>query len=208
MTQNHTSEDGTDTTQPEDSPLVSEASADIDLAERPYSIYTCEDCANVVLSMQDCSGNLTCHDEPMVEVTDCEMDVKPPDLRQVLLDAFGLPKLGLDICLCVIGDGPISPGEIAETLDYDRSTVTKYLNELVDIGLLQQSQLNRADGGFVNVYHSIDLERMRRETLIGFYLWAGEAASLIEQANLTKADYLDEESNEGLQDVFWDDFEN
>jgi len=29
---------------------------------------------------------------------------------------------------------------------------------------------------------SVDLERMRRETLIGFYIWAGEAAALIENA--------------------------
>ena len=26
---------------------------------------------------------------------------------------------------------------------------------------------------------------MRRETLVGFYVWAGEAATLIEEANLT-----------------------
>ena len=40
----------------------------------------------------------------------------------------------------------------------------------------------------VNVYHSVDLERMWRETLIGFYVWAGEAAALIEDANSAKQD--------------------
>jgi predicted transcriptional regulator len=181
--------------------------SEITLREATYRIYQCNDCENVALTLQDVDGGMLCHGEPMERVTDVSMDVKPPDVRQVLLDAFGLPKPGLDICLCVIGEGPVSPADVAEKLDYDPSTVRRYLNELVDIGLLQQSQLNREDGGFVNVYHSIDLQEMRRETLIGFYAWAGEAVSLIEEANLTKAEYLDGEAAEApLGEVFWERF--
>jgi predicted transcriptional regulator len=177
-----------------------------DISDRPYGIYQCTDCKNIVLTMQDCGEGMTCHGEPMKPVTDYAMDVNPPDLRQVLLDAFGLPKSGLDICLCVIGEGPLSPGEVAERLDYDESTVRKYLKKLDDVGLLTRSQLNREDGGFVNVYHSVDLDEMRRESLVGFYVWAGEAAALIEQANLTKEDYLDKTGEERLDEVFWEAF--
>ncbi len=182
-----------------------EGDGDIDLSERDYNVYECRDCDNIALTMQDCGDGMTCHGEPMEPIDDWDMDVNPPDLRQVLLDAFGLPKPGLDICLCVIGEGPVSPAEVADTLDYDASTVRRYLNELVTLGLLEKTQLNREDGGFVNVYHSIDLAEMRRETLVGFYVWAGEAASLIEEANLTKADYLDEDSAD-LHEVFWEEF--
>jgi len=139
-------------------------------------------------------------------VTETKLDIRPPDVRQVLLDAFGLPKPGLDICLCVIGEGPLSPEELAEQLDYDVSTVRTYLNDLVEFGLLEKSQLNRESGGYVNVYHSIALDEMREETLVGFYAWAGEAASLIEEANLTKEDYRDAESEQGLNEVFWERF--
>lgn len=177
-----------------------------DISDRPYAIYRCQDCNNVVLSMQDCQGGMTCHGESMVQVQEAEMDVQPPDLREVLLDAFGLPKMGLDICLCVIGEGPLSPAEVADKLGYDESTIRGYLNELADLGLLTKSQLNREGGGFVTVYHSIDLEEMRRETLTGFYVWAGEAAALIEQANLTKEDYLESDHAEGLEEVFWEQF--
>jgi predicted transcriptional regulator len=178
----------------------------VDLADREYTIYRCRDCHNVVLTMQDCGGGMTCHDEPMERVTETRLDIRPPDIRQVLLDAFGLPKPGLDICLCVIGDGPLAPGELADRLEYDESTVRRYLNELVDFGLLERSQLNRESGGFVNVYHSIALDEMREETLVGFYAWAGEAASLIEEANLTKEDYRDAEYEGGLNEVFWEQF--
>lgn len=66
--------------------------------------------------------------------------------------------------------------------------------------------LDRESGGFVNVYHSVDLDAMREDTLIGFYVWAGEAAALIEEANLTKADYLDADHEAGLETVFWEEF--
>ncbi|CCQ36017.1 TrmB family transcription regulator [Natronomonas moolapensis 8.8.11] len=172
-----------------------------------YDLFACSDCDNVVLAIGRDDPPMSCHGEPMERITDVEMSVKPPDVKEVLLDAFGLPKAGLDICLCVIGEGPLSANEVAESLGYDRSTVTRYLNTLVDLGLLQRSELNREQGGVINVYHSVDLERMRRETLIGFYVWAGEAASLIEAANLTKQDYLDENPDRDLPDVFWESFE-
>jgi predicted transcriptional regulator len=171
-----------------------------------YDVFECRDCDNVVLALGRDDPPVSCHGDPMERVTEVEMSVKPPDVRQVLLDAFGLPKAGLDICLCVIGEGPLSANEVADTLGYDRSTVTRYLNKLVELGLLRRSELNREGGGVVNVYHSVDLERMRHETLVGFYVWAGEAATLIEEANLTKQDYLDENPDQSLPDIFWDRF--
>jgi predicted transcriptional regulator len=176
------------------------------LADREYAIYRCPDCRNVVLTMRDCDGGMTCHGEPMERVRECALDVQTPEIRQVLLEAFGLPKPGLDICLCVIGEGPLSPSELADRLDYGESTVRTHLNELVEFGLLERTQLNRESGGFVNVYHSIDLGEMREETLVGFYVWAGEAASLIEEANLTKEAYRDADHEDGLTEVFWERF--
>ena len=176
-----------------------------DPASSRYDIYECADCDNVVLTIGSDDPPMSCHDAPMEPVTDVSMRVEPPDVKQVLLDAFGLPKAGLDICLCVIGEGPLSATEVAEELGYERSTVTRYLNTLVDLGLLKRSELNREGGGVVNVYHSVDLDRMRRETLVGFYVWAGEAAELIEDANLTKRDYLAENPDSDLTDVFWED---
>jgi len=171
-----------------------------------YGVFECPDCDNVVLAVGNDSPPLSCHDQPMEPVRDIDISVSPPNIKQVLLETFGLPKAGLDICLCVIGEGPLSANEVAEALGYDRSTVTRYLNTLVDLGLLSRSELNREGGGVVNVYHSVDLERMRWETLLGFYVWAGEAAALIEEANVTKQMYLDENPDRTLPDVFWNAF--
>ena len=173
-----------------------------------YDIYECHHCDNVALALGSDDPPMSCHGDPMKQVTEAEMRVKQPEVRQVLLQAFGLPKAGLDICLCVIGDGPLPASEVADKLGYDRSTVTRYLNKLVDFGLLQRSTLNHEQGGVVNVYHTIDIDEMRRETLVGFYVWAGEAATLIEEANVTKRSYLEENPDRELPDVFWDRFDD
>lgn len=173
-----------------------------------YDLFECPDCDNIVLALGRDDPPMSCHNQPMQRVRDLEIDVKTPDVKQVLFEAFGLPKPGLDICLCVIGDGPLSASEVAETLDYDRSTISRYLNKLVDLGLLSRAELNREAGGVVNVYHSVDLEHMRRETLIGFYVWAGEAAALIEDANLQKQEYRDSNPDQELTEVFWESFED
>ncbi|RLM59327.1 MarR family transcriptional regulator [Halobellus sp. Atlit-31R] len=169
-----------------------------------YSVFECVDCDNIVLALGQDDAPMSCHGTPMQRVTQPEMTVRTPTIKEVLLEAFGLPKAGLDICLCVIGDGPLSAKEVATALGYDRSTVSRYLKQLVELGLLTRSELNREDGGVVNVYHPVDLDQMRRETLVGFYIWAGEAASLIEEANLTKQEYLEENQSRSLPDVFWD----
>ena len=171
-----------------------------------YDIFECPDCDNIVLALGRNDPPMYCHDEPMERVTDVEMNVQPPDVKQVLLQAFGLPKPGLDICLCVISDGPLTANDVAELPGYERSTITRYLNTLVEIGLLQKSQLNREEGGVVNVYHPVDLEKLRRETLVGFYVWAGEAAALIEETNTTQKDFLEANEDQSLPDVFWDSF--
>jgi predicted transcriptional regulator len=171
-----------------------------------YDIYECPDCDNVVLALGRDEPPMTCHGESMQRARDPDIEVEPPDVKQVLFEAFGLPKAGLDICLCVIGEGPLSASEVADKLGYDRSTVTRYLNKLVELGLLRRSELNREAGGVVNVYHSVDIEQMRRETLVGFYVWAGEAAALIEDANLTKKEYLEGNADRELPEVFWDSF--
>lgn len=169
-----------------------------------YSIVECIDCDNVALVIGRDNPPMSCHGEAMVPISDSDLSVQRPDIRDVLLSAFGLPKAGLDICLCVIGDGPLSANDVAERLEYDRSTVTRYLNDLVDLGLLERTVLNREGGGVVNVYHSIDLAQMRRDTLIGFYVWAGEAVSLIEEANLTKQEYQEQNPDRSLPDIFWE----
>lgn len=199
----NTTDEPTDRYKP---PFATEGDDPVDLEARSCTVYGCETCENVVLTLYDCGGGMACHDEQMAPITESNLDINPPRLREVLPNAFGLLKTGLDICLCVIDQGSLTPDKVAAQLGYDESTVRRYLNQLVEIGLLVKTQLNREAGGFVNVYRPIEVTEMRRESLLGFYLWAGEAASLIEEASITKQEYLDESNDESINDVFWESF--
>lgn len=73
------------------------------------------------------------------------------------------------------------------------------MNTPVDRGLRQRSHPNREHGGFVGAHHSIDIERIRPETLVGFGAWAGGAATPIEEANVTAS----EDPDADYADLFW-----
>ncbi|MFB6298037.1 MAG: helix-turn-helix domain-containing protein [Salinirussus sp.] len=166
-----------------------------------YDLFECAHCDNIILALGRDDPPMSCHGNPMERVTDCEISVVPPEIERVLLQAFGLPKPSIEICRCVSKNGPVSSAEVAEKLEYDRSTTTRYLNTLVDLGLISRSEANRDSGGIVNLYYPIEIEELRRETLLGFYVWAGEAAARIEEMNRTKRQYLEENSNYDRSDA-------
>ena len=58
---------------------------------------------------------MSCNDQPVERVQDADIPVDPSNVQQVLLEAFGLPKAGLDICMFVIGDGPMPANDAADT---------------------------------------------------------------------------------------------
>lgn len=182
----------------------SDASFTHNLDASRYSVVECPSCDRIALVVGDGDPPVSCHGAPMEPIDDVDIAVDPPELTEVLLQVFGLPKAGIDICLCVVGEGPLSASDVAASLDYDRSTVTRYLQTLVDRGLLNCSELNRDGGGIVNAYHAVDLDRMRRETIVGFLRWAGEAASDIEEANRQKRVALATNNDRDPPAVFWE----
>ncbi|WP_245545350.1 hypothetical protein [Halomicrobium katesii] len=64
----------------ESSELTTDADGrcEIDLPDREYRIYRCVDCDNVVLTLRDCGGGMTCHGETMERVTEAPLSIRPP----------------------------------------------------------------------------------------------------------------------------------
>ena len=90
-----------------------------DAIESPYSIFECVHCDTIILVIGRDKPPMSCHGEPVEPITESHIDIHPPVIREVLLSAFGLPKAGLGICLCVIGEGPMSANDVAEALDLE-----------------------------------------------------------------------------------------
>lgn len=156
-------------------------------------VYECGECASVAFG----DPESTCCGEPMSPVE--AESVKPPDLGVVLRDVFGISETGLKICLSLMEAGESTAGEIAEQLDIDRSTVTRQLNHMTEVGVLDKRQRLLEGGGYVNVYSPVPVEEVRERLTAGLFAWTDEALELVEHVNREKLDALARADGEGVE---------
>lgn len=126
--------------------------------------------------------------------------VVSPDLAMVLRDVFGISETGLNVCLCLMEEGESTAGNVADQLGLDRSTVTRQLNHLTDVGVLDKRQRLLEGGGYVNVYSPVPVAEVRERLTAGLFAWADEALDLVEHVNREKLDALARADDEGDAD--------
>lgn len=156
-------------------------------------VYECDECDSVTFG----DAESTCCGESMTTVE--AESVKPPDLGIVLRDVFGISETGLHVCLCLMEEGESTAGEIADKLDIDRSTVTRQLNHVTEVGVLDKRQRLLEAGGYVNVYSPVPVEEVRERLVAGLFAWTGEALELVEHVNREKLDALARADGEGVE---------
>jgi len=163
-------------------------------------VYECQHCGKV--TVDDSTPDSHAESRPYSEAS----PAKSPELAVVLREVFGISETGITICVHLMEEGESTAGEIAEHLDVDRSTVSRQLNHLTDIGLLEKRRRLLTDGGHVHVYSPVDVEDVRRRLTAGLYAWLDEALELIEDidrekvAALARADRSDRDS----AGIYWD----
>lgn len=167
-----------------------------------YTVYECRECSTTLLGVHNESPDLSCHGQPMEPVEETGIEHSEPDLRHLLTEVYEMPKMTIDVCHFVFETGSVSVSETADHFDYDRSTISRYLRDLDSAGFLERHTLNREQGGTVHVYEAVDIEETRRNELLGFLDWAGQAAMVMDEANEIKAECV--ASEESLDQIFWD----
>ncbi|PSQ46298.1 TrmB family transcriptional regulator [Halobacteriales archaeon SW_6_65_15] len=179
--------------------------------------HECGECASVAFGDPESA----CCGESMTPV-DSE-SVVSPDLAMALRDVFGISETGLNVCLCLMEAGESTAGDVADQLGIDRSTVTRQLNHLTDVGVLDKRQRLLEGGGYVNVYSPVPVEEVRERLTAGLFAWTDEALDLVEHVNREKLDALaraDDErdadgaeggdgrargdAGDGSADIYWD----
>jgi len=80
--------------------------------------------------------------------------------------------------------------ELAEQVDYDRSVVSRHLNHLADLGVVDKQRRILKEGGQVYVYTPNDPAAVRRNLLGAFILWVQEATSLIDSLSRKKVEAI------------------
>lgn len=158
-------------------------------------IFECVSCGNLGLGQ----GEMVCCDKPMKPASDEDVGVSQPSLDEVMRTVFDMSETELDICLCVMEGGEQTVTELAEQVDYDRSVVSRHLNHLADLGVVDKHRRLLKEGGQVYVYAPNEPDVVRRSLAGAFVTWAQEATSLIDSLSREKAEAMVESDTQDPQ---------
>jgi predicted transcriptional regulator len=154
------------------------------------TIMECPDCEKITLGGAD--ERSECCDRRLRPAETEEIGIESPGLGDLLGMVFGMNETELDVCLCVMDVGEATTRDIAAELDVDRSHVSRHLNHLVDLGVLEKRERLLEAGGRVNVYTPASLETVRRNFTLGLVTWFTEAVDVIEGLSREKVEAIEE----------------
>lgn len=116
--------------------------------------------------------------------------VEPPTTETLLRTVFGMSTTELEVCLCAMESGEATAAGLAEELGVDRSLVSRHLNHLAELGVLEKGRRVLREGGHVNVYTPVDVEEVRRRLELGLSVWTRDAVRLIDDVGKEKVERI------------------
>ena len=144
------------------------------------SAYSCSHCGSVSLDeqRQQCCGE---------EMDSIEVDaVSQPELKSLLPQVFGISQRGIDISVYLMEEGQATTDDIATALDINRTTVSRQLNQLRELGIVEYGEQSLKEGGRIHVYTPVSLEEIRQRHREGFLDWATTVLSLLDEIDQQK----------------------
>lgn len=133
-------------------------------------IYQCESCGGIgfgeVSDIRCCGSPMTVVDPAAVNI-----DLPKPKFDRVLQTVFGLPLTSLEIIHWLMDRDETKARELTDALGYDRSTITRNLDALTDIGLVERRPKTRNKGGRVYFYSVGSNQELRQQFRRGLYVW-------------------------------------
>ena len=154
-------------------------------SEPELAVYTCRSCGEYQLA----SAAPTCCAEPMDEVDDTA-PVESPEETHLMRAVFDISETELDVCRCLMSEGELTVEEDTDVVDRDRSVVTRHLNHLVELGMVERRSRVLSDGGRVNIYTHRSAEAVRRQFELGLYTWMTDAVDIIDDLSEDKIQRL------------------
>lgn len=139
------------------------------------TVYECDSCGDYQLDpgLSVCCG---------VEVSECSntVPVEPPDEEQIMGTIFDISETELEVCRCLMSKSEVTINELADAIDRDRSVVSRHLNHLVELGMVEKQSRILPEGGRANVYRHRSADVIRQRFTLGLYLWMADAVELID----------------------------
>jgi predicted transcriptional regulator len=156
------------------------------LDERDLDAYECSTCGTIALR-----DGMTCCDEPM-DAVDATTSIDPPETESLVREVFGMSATDLELCRVLMAEGEATVRDLTGQLDRDRTSITRRLNHLADVGVLEKRTRVLPGGGRANVYSPRDVEYVRRRLELGLYAWLDDALDLVAELNREKIEAMAE----------------
>lgn len=115
-----------------------------------------------------------------------------PELMSLLAQVFGVSQTGIDVCVHVIAEEQVTTDDIAAALEINRTTVTRQLNQLRELGVVQRREQSLTEGGQIHVYTPVPLEEVRQRHREGLLSWVTDAIALINELDRRKLEAASE----------------
>lgn len=148
--------------------------------------YSCSECGSVALDER----SRQCCGEQMDAV---RMDaVNEPELQTLFLEVFGVSRTGRDVCRRLIEEEQATTDELATALEINRSTVTRQLNQLRELGIVERYERPLDGGGEIHVYTPVPLDEIRQRHLEGLLSWMTDAITLVGELHSRRRETIGE----------------
>jgi predicted transcriptional regulator len=156
--------------------------------EKHATVSECSCCGSL-----DVAENATCCGERM-ETLERTAVFEEPELEQVARQVFGMAPNELTVCKALVAEDSVTISDLAGRLPYDRSTVSRHLDHLVELGVAEKESKGIAGGGRENVYSTVSEQEIRRQFVLNLYGWTEEAVRLTEELSERKIEAMVEEA--------------
>jgi len=143
-------------------------------AEIPPKLRSCDSCGNLAVG----NGSISCCEAAMTPVEPVDA-VAEPELEELLAAIFQIADTELEVCLCVMEGGTMSVKELATEIDYDRSVISRHLNHLAELGVVDKQRRLIEQGGHLYVYQPVAPEQIRERLTAAFVTWVHGATEQI-----------------------------
>ncbi|WP_049926936.1 helix-turn-helix domain-containing protein [Halopiger goleimassiliensis] len=130
-----------------------------------------------------------------MDAVETTVPTESPTVEELMRDVFDISPTELEVRQQVMAAGETTIDDLVETVDRDRSVVSRHLNHLVDLGVVEKTSRVLPEGGRVNVYAPRSEDVVRRKRKHGLYASCLDAIELLEEVNEEKIAMMAENPN-------------
>lgn len=149
-------------------------------SESTATVHVCRRCEAIVLDEE----SPECCDESMERFESTAVD--EPELTTLLRHVFGVSAAGIEICVHLMDEEAATVADVASALDLNRSTASRQLNRLLELGVVQRREQALDRGGHIYLYSPVAPEEVRRQLRTALLEWVAAAVELVDDVDRRK----------------------